>query len=353
MQNRRRNLVFTAVFLIVFVLLAGCNDNANSVRGEQAHRQPSPTPPPATETATAVPPPATVTIAPTETPTLTPTAMETAVPTASPTATIMLTSTPDPKPFSTELTFLKQTRWQYVQEAGFYSPSRDQEILFTIFTPPGYEASDARYPVLYFMHGVNGSHILFFNAIGREVEGADMDAGAWLARLINEGALPPLIVVGVSSADGDWGQINETMVTEEIIAVVDANWRTVAGPHGRGLMGFSMGGVGVGIYASGHPDLYCSALALSGLHETTESWQENLAQIQASELTVGMMVGELDKRPLEPMAALHNLLIEARIDSTFTIVPDVPHNFGQLVNATGLTVLQFHTDCFQAQGVYD
>ena len=95
-----------------------------------------------------------------------PTATHTATPT--PTAAV-LPETPTPTEPETAVPSVTQQstvqRWQGVAEYSFFSQSRQQEIFFTLYTPPGYDQSAERYPVLYFLHGSQGSHILFWNAI--------------------------------------------------------------------------------------------------------------------------------------------------------------------------------------------
>src|SRR5678816_3498808 len=64
-----------------------------------------------------------------------------------------------------------------------------------IYTPPGYEGSSARYPVLY----VQDAELMFDAAAGRS-RGIGVDALA--DSLIASASLRPLIIVGVASAGG-------------------------------------------------------------------------------------------------------------------------------------------------------
>jgi enterochelin esterase-like enzyme len=243
-------------------------------------------------------------------------------------------------------------RWQNVVEYSFYSPSRQQEILFTIYTPPGYEQSDERYPVLYFLHGSQGSHILFWNAISREVTAANEDAGGWISDLIESGQIPPLIIVAPNDSDGGWGDTNETMVTQELIQAIDGNWRTIANKNGRSLAGFSMGSAGAARYPAQNPELYCNTMLLAESHvdEAATLWAQNRDAILASGLQVGLVVGELDTRGVSATTAVVQILTELNIPHELKIVPDVPHNFGQLYNQIGVWALQFHAACWQNAG---
>jgi enterochelin esterase-like enzyme len=141
--------------------------------------------------------------------------------------------------------------------------------------------------------------------------------------------------------------MNEVMVTEELVAFVDENWRTIPGREGRTIAGFSMGGFGTAVYAARHPDLYCSAMimALGGSDEYLTIWQENQTDIVASGLLIGLLVGEDDRSGFKGTNELHETLNQLEIGHTFTVVPGVVHNFGQLYNAAGLEALQFQTQC--------
>ena len=319
-----------------------------------------------TETATLLPPTITPTALPTATPLpiVTPTSTVTAIPTTRPTSLPSATSTLEPTvsvlPSSTPQvegeaavpTITRQStfeRWQNVAEYSFYSPSHQQEVFFTLYTPPGYEQSDQRYPVLYFLHGSQGSHILFWNAISREVVAANEDAGAWLTQLIESGQLPPFIVAAPRRPNEAWDESNEMLVTQEFIQVIDSNWRTVSNGNGRSLAGFSLGAAGAMRYTALHPDLYCNTMPMaeSDVDDAASLWQQNSTAVLDSGLEVALVVGELDTRGVNASTAVAQLLTELNIPHQLRIVPDVPHNFGQLYNQIGLWALQFHASCWQ------
>jgi enterochelin esterase-like enzyme len=239
-------------------------------------------------------------------------------------------------------------RWQGVAEYSFFSQSRQRDIFFTIYTPPGYGQTDQRYPVLYFLHGRQGSHILFWNAISREVEAANGDAGAWLSQLINSGQLPPFIVVAPNDSDGGWGDRNAVMVTQELVQAIDGNWRTIVGQNGRSLAGFSMGAGGAMAYSAQYPNLYCNTMPLaeSGDEAALAKWEPNRTAVLESGLEVALVVGELDTRAVNASTAVAETLTQLNIPHQLQIIPDVPHNFGQLYNQIGLQALQFHASCW-------
>jgi enterochelin esterase-like enzyme len=321
--------------------------------------------PPAT-TRTPLPPTHSAALQPTEEPT----AEQTAVPrltatappdptsTTQPTATLRPTQTAVPETAALPTPLLdapavtrraKVERWQNVAEYSFFSQSRQEDVLFTIYTPPGYNQTDQRYPVLYFLHGSQGSQILFWNAISREVDDANGDAGAWITRLIESGELPPFIIVAARDDLGGWTTLSETMATQELIAAIDGNWRTIAARNGRSLTGFSMGAMGATIYPARHPDLYCNTMLLaeSGVLDTTTFWVDNQEAVLASGLEVALVVGERDTRAVNATTIMEQTLTNLNIPHELHVVPNVSHNFGQLYNQIGLWALQFHASCWQ------
>src|SRR3954454_1424072 len=129
-----------------------------------------------------------------------------------------------------------------------------------VLLPDGYAASPRRrYPVLYLLHG------------------AGDDAGAWTrsgdAERLTAGR--PLIVVMPDGGRGGWytnwyrdggggRPAWETYHVDQLIALVDRCFRTIAARHGRAIAGLSMGGFGALSYAARHPDLFAAAASFSG-----------------------------------------------------------------------------------------
>jgi enterochelin esterase-like enzyme len=240
------------------------------------------------------------------------------------------------------------TPWTNVKVFSFYSQSRNQNIDFTIYTPPGYDTSDQRYPVLYFLHGRNGNHILYWVAISKSVPEAQKDPGAWLNQLIENGMIPPMIIVAPDDADGQWGAENEIMVTQDLVSYIDSNYRTITGRNGRAIEGFSMGAMGASRYAADHPDLYCSTIIMSDPlpEEQVPSWEANLQNILDSNLRVRLVVGEDDPR-VDRMIYFDDTLTSLGVPHQFEVVPNAGHNVGELYNAVGVKGLQFHGGCFE------
>lgn len=141
-----------------------------------------------------------------------------------------------------------------------------EDIHYNVYLPPGYDSSEARYPVLYLLHG-RGDTLQAWLTVAPE-----------LNRMITTGDIPPLIAImpdapysqrGSYYVDSDYsvgfpkGQPVETAFIEELLPHVDETYRTIAHRDARAVGGYSMGGYGALRYALAHPDLFMGALVLS------------------------------------------------------------------------------------------
>ena len=128
------------------------------------------------------------------------------------------------------------------------------------YLPPDYDASDHRYPVLYFLSGFTGTGRMHLN-YDPFVESIDRR----LDRLISSGAMPPAICVlpDCFTALGGSQYVNSTAtgryedyLIDEIVPFVDASLRTRASRDHRGVVGKSSGGYGAMVLAMRHPDVF-------------------------------------------------------------------------------------------------
>jgi len=153
-----------------------------------------------------------------------------------------------------------------IVEAGAYSPALEGRIDYRIYLPPGYPGSTQRYPSLYLLHGRGDSMTAWAHVKN------DLDV------LIAAGKILPLIVVMPDapwSGRGNWyvdsaytgtdhpGRPVETALTRDLVAAIDARYRTVAERSARAVGGYSMGGAGALRYVIIHPKLFAAALVLS------------------------------------------------------------------------------------------
>jgi predicted alpha/beta superfamily hydrolase len=125
-----------------------------------------------------------------------------------------------------------------------------------VWLPPGYEDpanAERRYPVLYLNDGQN----LFESSTS--FTGVDWQVDDTADRLIHEGAIPPMIIVGLDNAGKDrmreymphrslnpvmlrvHGSRYPSFLTKEIVPFVASNYRVAEGPENTGLGGSSLG----------------------------------------------------------------------------------------------------------------
>lgn len=143
------------------------------------------------------------------------------------------------------------------------TPSFISQTHVEVMFPTGYDdASTRRWPVTYYLNGTNGNQTWFRTNYNGEAETASYpslvvtpsgDAGYW-SDWYNDGAGGP--------------PMYETFVTQQLIPLIDANYRTLPDRAHRAILGESMGGYGTMMIAARHPDLFAAASSLSGAPDT-------------------------------------------------------------------------------------
>jgi hypothetical protein len=118
-----------------------------------------------------------------------------------------------------------------VLERSLYSAALKGRLRFELYLPPGYPESTARYPVVYFLHGLPASPYAF--------RGIDT-----VTQALDRSRRRAILVPPQGARDGDddpeyldWGPGRnwETALGEELPHLVDAHFRTIANRRGRAL----------------------------------------------------------------------------------------------------------------------
>jgi|SRR5688572_15118403 S-formylglutathione hydrolase len=144
------------------------------------------------------------------------------------------------------------------------SPDR----LVSIYLPPGYARNpQRRYPVVYLLHGFTDTDTNWFGRANQHFVHVPKAADSAYAAGVSEFILvmPNAFtkyqgsMYSNSAAVGDW----ETFVARELVAWVDAHYRTLANPASRGLAGHSMGGYGTLRIAMKQPGVFSAIYAMS------------------------------------------------------------------------------------------
>lgn len=119
-------------------------------------------------------------------------------------------------------------------------PETVPQIKISVYLPPGYERSLARFPVLYLLPGMYGDSLTFF---GRGYGPAGLmkgaDAATVVDRLLQGKKVQPLIVVSPDiSAAG--APAEEFM--RDVVSFIDSEFRTLSRRESRAIAGHSAGG---------------------------------------------------------------------------------------------------------------
>jgi enterochelin esterase-like enzyme len=160
---------------------------------------------------------------------------------------------------------LKNVPHGNVQQILFPSKSTNTSRRAFVYTPPGYEKNQStRYPVLYLQHGWGEDETAWSNQ-GR--------ANLILDNMIADGKIKPFIIVmtyGMTNEIKFGGIRNfditpfQTVLVDELIPYVDANFRTIADQPHRAMAGLSMGGMETRMITMNKPDLFSHYALLSG-----------------------------------------------------------------------------------------
>ena len=159
-----------------------------------------------------------------------------------------------------------------VQEVLYYSPSQGKMQTAMVYLPPTYgklvgkgsKAKQERFPVLYLQHGW-GENETSWSRQGH--------AGIIMDNLIAEGKIDPFIIVMAYGLTNDvkFGTIGsftakefETLLVDELVPFIDANYLTKADKWNRAMAGLSMGGIETKLITLRRPEVFGYWGLLSG-----------------------------------------------------------------------------------------
>ena len=194
-----------------------------------------------------------------------------------------------------------------------------------------------RYPVLYLLHGAEGSHRTY----------------TMRTSVTQEMQKHTFIVVMPDGGKDGWyldsdlvsHHSYESFIIKDLIADVDRRFPTVASRFGRGIAGFSMGGHGAFSLAAKHTELFIAASSISGtlrlenhiawkvFHklmgpypEAANEWQSHSAFALADRFTTSGIkllfdTGTSDTMTLSDNQDFHDRLMEVDVPHTFLLLP--------------------------------
>ncbi|WP_423126324.1 alpha/beta hydrolase [Gaoshiqia sp. Z1-71] len=199
---------------------------------------------------------------------------------------------------------------------------------YAVYLPKNYaENTGKAYPVLYLLHGGGGNH-------------TDWPQKGSLAAVVNQltesNEATEMIIVCPEAGKTFMNYFNnpvwryEDYFFQELIPYIESNYRVIADKKHRAIAGLSMGGGGTFVYASHHPEMFCSAYAMSAYlyHQKELFWlntdndpvQKKIHQLVDDNNAV-KLVEHADARKVEAMKTV-SWFIDCG-DDDFTLRPNL------------------------------
>jgi enterochelin esterase-like enzyme len=240
---------------------------------------------------------------------------------------------------------LKNVPHGQVRELPYFSKVNTSMRRCFVYTPPEYEKNiDMKYPVLYLQHG-GGEDETGWSNQGK--------ANLIMDNLIAEGKAMPFIIVmdngawiwpenvprpkpGERPAPGTWPPkgwadgFKKTLL-EDIIPMIDANYRTIADQENRAMAGLSMGGMQTRVITLANPDKFSYVGIFSGGSISTEDVNNSPGFKEKNKLVfVSYGSRELENRRMgfggDPKANIEALK-EAGMNTHFYVSPNTAHEW--------------------------
>jgi len=146
-------------------------------------------------------------------------------------------------------------------EGNLEGDAVDRDVI--VFLPPSYATAKARrYPVVYALHGYSIGAAQWSQEIHvpQTIEGAFAQGSQEMivvlpdSKTVHNGSM-----YSSSVTTGDF----EKYIAHDVVAYIDAHYRTLANRTSRGLVGHSMGGYGASRIGMKHPDVFGSLYIMS------------------------------------------------------------------------------------------
>ncbi|NQY14900.1 MAG: esterase family protein [Henriciella sp.] len=162
--------------------------------------------------------------------------------------------TPAPEPGPAE------TPRALVSEHSLETALMAQPVSYHVFLPPSYaDTPDARYPVIYWLHGSGGFPPGMLQGLSGRFNGA----------MVQNKMPEALVVFPDGLSQSNWvnsrdGQVPmEDIIIQELIPKIEADYRVIASADGRLIEGGSMGGYGAARFGLKYPDMFAAISMLN------------------------------------------------------------------------------------------
>jgi S-formylglutathione hydrolase FrmB len=190
------------------------------------------------------------------------------------------------------------------RDDAFHSVALGGALHFEVYLPPDYATSGARYPVVYFLHGLPAGPSAY-QGVGFVEDALD--------RLDREAIL--VAPQGARPGDSDPEYLDrgpqrrwETAIAGELPRVVDARFRTIASRRGRALVGLSAGGYGAMHLALAHLREFSVVESWSGYFHPTDPTGTKALDLGSTRVNDAADVHRQTKRVLAQLEALPTLI---------------------------------------------
>ena len=211
------------------------------------------------------------------------------------------------------------------RHAQFQSNILPENRDLIVYVPEGYDDGDGRYPVLYLHDGQN-----LFDRKTAYVPGRIWGVHETADRLIAEGAIEPLIVVGIyntgaqrlaeytptrnSKMGGGDADLYGRMLVEEVKPFIDDAYRTLPDRENTGLGGSSLGGLVTLYLGLTRPDVFSKLAVLSPSvwwdHKSILAFVNEAKPEFRPRIWLDMGTREGGKSSLNDSVLLHKLLVK-------------------------------------------
>ncbi len=165
--------------------------------------------------------------------------------------------------------------------------SADRDVL--VILPPSYAKAKARrYPVIYFLHGfaITGQYFSDFIHAPEAALASAKKGQEFIIVVPDTDTKQGGSMYSASATTGDF----EAFVAKDLVAYVDAHYRTIARRAGRGLAGHSMGGYGVWKIGMKYSQVWSSLYAMSACCVTPRT-----ETVEAAKKIAGLTLDEAAK----------------------------------------------------------
>ena len=209
-----------------------------------------------------------------------------------------------------------------------------EDVGYVVWLPEAYEAEPTRrFGVIYFLHG-----------FGNNEAGAGRRFPAVVADLVVKGAIEPVIVVCPNGGRSGYAGEVESMIINELIPLIDREYRTIAATASRGVAGFSMGGMGSVRLSLRHPELFGAAVSFGGGFrrggEEAEQWLRDAAPtLKANGFALRSYNGDEDHP--DAYADLYGVAKQVGLDYRHRVLTGTSHKVARYMELAGPVAVGF------------